>query len=344
MQDVAPHTMLYNGHRVPDTCVTDVFSLAVINAHPRDKHIAFEEKTHKYYVKGSADGFISTTGVAHEYFEDFDAVCVATRMVQRADIETAPRYAKYRPFLRDVEGNLRPLQDRVASIVESWEENGATQAALGTAMHRYIELDYNGEVQDEDGIDPDAPELDHYRRYAQKQADLGYEPYRTEWMLWDEPHKLAGTIDMMYRHPVRGTIHMVDWKRSREIKKFGFRRGTGPCSHLQDCNYVHYCIQLNTYKWMLEKNYGIKVEDMHIAVFHPNNDNYLEYEIPDMQDLVAEIMAIRGQKLGLISHPSSPPSSPSHPSSPPSSPSHPSSPPSSPYPLSFFWSVYGANN
>jgi hypothetical protein len=86
---------------------------------------------------------------------------------------------------------------------------------------------------------------------------------------------------------------MVDWKRSKEIKKFGFKKGLGCCSHLQDCNFVHYTIQLNIYKYILEKNYGLKITDMYIVVFHPSNDSYLEYNIANEQELIDLIVTNR---------------------------------------------------
>ena len=43
-------------------------------------------------------------------------------------------------------------------------------------------------------------------------------PYRTEWMIWDKDHKLAGSIDMIFENE-DGTLSIYDWKRSKEIKK-----------------------------------------------------------------------------------------------------------------------------
>ena len=43
------------------------------------------------------------------------------------------------------------------------------------------------------------------------------EPYRTEWMVWDDELKFAGSIDMIYRNP-DGTLDIYDWKRSVGIK------------------------------------------------------------------------------------------------------------------------------
>lgn len=71
--------------------------------------------------------------------------------------------------------------------------------------------------------------------------------------------------------------------------------GAGPCAHLPDCNYIHYALQLNTYRFLLEKNYGMEIEGQAIIVLHPNNrgGRYMVYELPDLQDEVRELLGRR---------------------------------------------------
>ena len=269
---------LLNGYQVPVTCSSVVLPVNQKNAHPRDAFIAFDEEPHVYYVKGET-GYTSVTTFLHSFFEEFDALGIATNMVQRPDFKKAARYAQYRLIEAETEEEL------IAKIMQSWEDNGQEQAALGTKMHEYIELCAN-EVPAGPG---EETERQFYHAYAARQAAAGLVPYRTEWMLWDEELKLTGSIDMIYQH-TSGTYHMVDWKRSKEIKKFGFKKGKGCCSHLQDCNFVHYSLQLNLYKYLLEKNYGIRIADMHIVVFHPSNDTFLEFKVADHQPIIQQMI------------------------------------------------------
>jgi len=58
-----------------------------------------------------------------------------------------------------------------------------------------------------------------------------------------------------------GTLLIYDWKRSKEIKKtnpFNKWANKEEIEHLPDSNYWHYCLQLNTYKAILEDKYGQK--------------------------------------------------------------------------------------
>jgi hypothetical protein len=58
---------------------------------------------------------------------------------------------------------------------------------------------------------------------------------------------------------------------------------------------------LNVYRWFLETFYGLKISDMYIMIFHPDNTNYkrfklnrLETEVDDM--LAARLKAVRDGK------------------------------------------------
>jgi hypothetical protein len=85
---------------------------------------------------------------------------------------------------------------------------------------------------------------------------------------------------------------IYDWKRSKEIKAENrFQTGLGPLAHLPDCNYWHYSLQLNVYRWILETLYGLDVAEMYLLILHPDNPNYkrmrlnrMDAEVQDMLD------------------------------------------------------------
>ena len=101
---------------------------------------------------------------------------------------------------------------------------------------------------------------------------------------------------------------MVDWKRTKELKykSYGYKRGYGPCARIQDCNYNHYTLQLNMYKYLLETHYDIFVDDMHLVVLYPENDSYIKVPIDNVQHVVRDIVgecATRGNAMLRIAPP-----------------------------------------
>ena len=83
-----------------------------------------------------------------------------------------------------------------------------------------------------------------------------------------------------------GTHAIYDWKRSKEIKRtsFGNEYAKTECiDHLPSTNYWEYAVQLNIYKKILEDKYGLNISELHLCVFHPNNDKYQRIKIPDLK-------------------------------------------------------------
>jgi ATP-dependent exoDNAse (exonuclease V) beta subunit len=88
--------------------------------------------------------------------------------------------------------------------------------------------------------------------------------------------------------------HLVDWKTNKRIDKNSFRNKKGilPSSeHLEDCNFVHYSLQLTFYRYILERYYGLEIGSQ--TLFHlKENDTYeifnVEYKSEDLINMLRE--------------------------------------------------------
>jgi len=158
-------------------------------------------------------------------------------------------------------------------IKAGWDKNGEEASKAGTAMHADIEHFLNQEPI----LTPDCSEFRYFMAFWQgfQSVNPTYEPYRTEWLVYDEDKKLAGSIDCVLKHKVDGSVVILDWKRSKEIKKSNtFESGFPPFHKLPSCNFYHYTLQLNIYRHLLESKYGQRVAAMYIVVLHPNNATF----------------------------------------------------------------------
>jgi ATP-dependent exoDNAse (exonuclease V) beta subunit len=203
-------------------------------------------------------------------------------------------------------------------IKKAWRENGAEQARLGTRLHSDIECFMNNDIRDDDiQIDythqdllsiyefesentrdekhgagfskvdfeeagRSAVEWSYFLNFVRDHAE--YKPYRTEMKIYSEQLKIAGSIDMLYKNS-DGSFSIFDWKRSKEIQKYNMYKKfskTESVKHLPDLNFVHYSLQLNLYKYILETNYNFKIKDLILVQLHPNFKNYKLYECLDL--------------------------------------------------------------
>lgn len=269
--------------------------LAVLHKHPRDDRIQFEEETHTYTIDGERKGWTSCTGFLHNFFGHFDADAVIAKMMASPNWPTSKYYGM-----------------TAEAIKKQWSDKGAASSAAGTRMHLDIEHFYNAmpagggwTMKDGfaglaiDGWTPAAgPEWNYFCDYQTRYGSQ-FTPFRTEWLVFDEEHKVAGSIDMVYKKP-DGTLAIYDWKRIEELKTENkFQSGLGPVAHLPDTNYWHYSLQLNVYRYILEKHYGYKVSELALVVLHPNNANWRVAKISILNEEVADMMAARARALAI---------------------------------------------
>tara|TARA_Y100000748_G_scaffold93421_1_gene77993 strand:+ start:40794 stop:41570 length:777 start_codon:yes stop_codon:yes gene_type:complete len=257
--------------------MTDITVLARRNSHERDSHITFQEDGHIYTIDGETD-FMSVTTWNHSHFKPFDADRIIASMMAR---ESWPK-SKY-------------FGQTPEQIKAGWDANRDASAAAGTKLHYDIECYYNGCPQKNDSI-----EYQYFLRFAEKNADLV--PFRSEWMVWDRELRFAGSIDMVFIQP-DGTLMIYDWKRSKGIEKgngWGDSATTQCISHLPDSNFWHYSLQLNTYKALLEKNYGHRVSEMRLVCCHPTHKDYQVFTVPDLSAEVADLFEVRRDMLAVL--------------------------------------------
>jgi hypothetical protein len=256
--------------------------LSVTNAHPRDKHIEFDEPTHKYTIKGESNKWISCTGFLHDFFPHFDPDKTIDKMM------ASPKWIESKYY-----GKTKN------QIKEEWSNSGKEASGAGTAMHLAIEQYMHGSPE---VIEPSIKDSVEWKYFTNFWNDCGGDlvPYRSEWEVYSEPHKLAGSIDMIYYRKSDNKYVIYDWKRSKEIKTDNrFENGYGPTSHLPNCNYWHYTLQLNVYKWFLETYYGLEIADLYIVILHPDNTNYRRMRLNMLPDEVKEMLDCRKRALDL---------------------------------------------
>ena len=241
--------------------------LSDVHAHPRDTRIVFYEEPHLYYVDGENNS-TSVTTLIHKFFPAFDAISVAKKVHSRHHDNESSEY--YNMSIDD--------------IIASWEANRDEAAFNGTLVHKIVEDYYNSIITIDNIVDASNihPELNHFVTFLQDFSHL--KPYRSEWVVFHEEYHLAGSIDMTFLNK-DGSLSIYDWKRSKKISlENRYEKGSPPIQHLDSCNYIQYSLQLNTYRFILETKYGMRVSGMYLVVLHPNNMSYLRYEVNDMQD------------------------------------------------------------
>ena len=147
-----------------------------------------------------------------------------------------------------------------ALLEAEWKEKNEQAKADGIATHEYIEGLFKSNLQavkSQFQIDTDLYQVQQAEAF--KTAEGIFVEHRLEIPL-DETFTLVGIPDCFIIHD--GVVDIIDWKTSDESIKFKsiFEAGKGhtkkmkyPLSSLDDCQGVHYQLQLSIYLWMILK-------------------------------------------------------------------------------------------
>jgi hypothetical protein len=265
--------------------------LCVRNAHPRDKNIHFEEEGHKYTILDdsgvvSTGAYTSVTTWVHTHFPHFDADSIIMKMMSGKAWKAGHKYWGL----------------SAAEIKDLWNSKRDDACGAGTKLHYEIECFMNSKVL---MFDYTHLELLYQHniliKYDKRYLDFGKEwsyfmkfvadfpelkPYRTEWTVYHEELKLAGSIDMVYENS-DGSLSIYDWKRSADIVKVNAWNKcaiTKEIDWMPDSNFWHYALQLNAYKGILESKYGKVVKELVLVRLHPDSPDYELIQVPDLKN------------------------------------------------------------
>ena len=251
-----------------------MFDYNAANSFPRDSRVHFHEPSHSYYVD-TQQGPVecdSVTTVIDGCFEHFDAH-------KWAALKATPEM---------------PAE----ALIEQWNRKGEEARNAGTLMHDRIERFYLGAP-----IEPEAGEDPAFRNFLTFASERNLKPFRSEWRIFSEKYRLAGTLDFLAYDGENFEIY--DWKRSTKIlspegeiytNSYG-KFAHEPLTHVPDTTYFHYALQVSLYRYILATEYGIRVAAGHLGTFHPAYDRPYVVNLPYLLDEVIALLNHRYENL-----------------------------------------------
>lgn len=215
----------------------------MIKLTPINQNLTFKEDTHQYFASNGKE-LISVSTLIKFFSPKFDPTGqILIRCAEKKGISPA-------------------------ELKKQWENEKNEAADKGKNFHRQAEywaknkkIDRKGDYKDVVKQITKIPfEGSLYPEVAVASVELG----------------IAGTIDLIDEYKKK-QVNIWDWKTNKELKKKSFYRREGgyqmmlePVSHLMDCNFVHYSLQLHIYGIILEDN-GYWVNDKTIVYINPKN-------------------------------------------------------------------------
>lgn len=256
------------------------------------KKFHFEEEPHIYWwidKNGQRkQAIISMTALIHSYSQPFDA-------------------EKQAPF------TARKLGIPVEDVLANWKNTNEFSKVKGTHIHAFNEYIWQGKKytypKDDviaklgyDALEPVWARLtsiatQFYNKYKDRLIPIGI-----ELTVGDEELEICGSIDFLCYSKKLKSLIIIDYKSNKEIKfkPYNHQKMLGCLSHLDDCNYIHYSLQLNGYQYILERNTNLKLNNEHFIVWmNENNSTYEIYKTKDLYKEAKEMLFDYRQKQSL---------------------------------------------
>lgn len=298
---------------------SEILYLKEKNQNDRDIRIEFDEKSHRYTVDGVSDQ-ISVTTLVHKHFSDFNEDEVIQSMIKNKEKFEKGEYKEFKDL---------PPNEIKERIKEIWKNRRDSSTQLGTLMHKYIEYYYNDLSLEDSSDDPYISEklkqinteISFFRKFNNEIIKGKYKPYRTEWSIFSQKIKLSGQLDFLCKiKGQKGKYALFDWKRTKDLvmidkfknlkkkKQSEFdkekdKEKAYSVFDLDDINYIHYTVQLNIYKTLLEKLYKTKkdrpfeITEMYLVVLYGENESYIMKSVDSRPELVEYIFKKRFNEL-----------------------------------------------
>ena len=229
----------------------------------------FIENGHYYLCNGKRVG-ISTTGLISQYEQEFDSESTSLIVAQKRGVTQS-------------------------QVLEEWRVENLHSTIKGSMVHEFAQSLWEGKEYKFDYSNiPQEIDIDRLKKDIEKlipQAINFYNDYKDmyeligcEIYLGDEDYDECGATDQILYNKYTGGIAIIDYKTNKEIKRESYRHKKMliPLQKYDDCNYIHYSIQLSGYKFKFEKNTKLKVDETFIVYFNINADNYEIIEPLDM--------------------------------------------------------------
>lgn len=206
------------------------------------------------------------------------------------------------PF--DSEGISKKYADKHGlnqqDVLDEWKKKGQISTTSGTIIHSFLENAKRGKTFDIDFREADSlgirEEVEERVKILLPQARQFHEdtlnklfPIQLEYTVGIE-HYIAGNIDMVCWNKRANEFQIWDYKnvKSIDVKPGYFSKWCCyPFNKERDTNFIHYSMQLNTYKEILERTLDVKIGSCYLVQFNYTDEN-ANFEIFPCRDLQKE--------------------------------------------------------
>jgi hypothetical protein len=243
-------------------------------------HVVFEERRHIYTIGDKK--LTSVTTLLKQFEEEKDWDEIATKY--------AAKNGETPEYWRDL-----------------WKQEGSIAGVKGDELHKYGEYSMANKIYDINvervALENDkCDKIDWFEPWkVMKKLKMMWDvfwlqangtliPVRSEYIVGDEEIGVGGMVDQLFWNTKMKELQIWDWKTSKKIARHNdWNKLTGVLSHLDECEWNKYSLQIGIYKYIIKKNLGLDIGTCYIGWFNEKNDTYKIIKARDLDKEVEQI-------------------------------------------------------
>jgi len=239
------------------------------------QHILFYEKGHKYINRRNNKRYTSVTQTLKKVQPDvnWDYWAVYKHLKNEGNT-VRPNGDEQKIWLNNQLIDYRDYIKYGKALRKQWNSISKTAKTKGTFIHLYLENLFNNKV-----INVPAKYKNCVKGAEKFYNDhIHLTPIYAELIVADDDYEVAGQVDRpFFIEP--GLLGIMDFKTDREISFTNqYANLKPPVADLPDTNFSKYTLQLNLYRYIIEKNTEWKVQ--YLKIVHLTDDDYKIYDVP----------------------------------------------------------------
>jgi len=239
--------------------------------------IKFIESDHIYLIEGELTKRPSVTKLIKQYKRKFEKESAAARVAKRRGV-TAEQ------------------------IKAEWDMASLYSTTLGSLLHKHIEkfyircseptsFDFDKLTEEKKNLLLETyPKLVKHFKEFQKD-NFEYVPVKNEFVVGDiKDTMVCGMLDMLAYNPKTESLEIWDFKTNKKIEHSQYGKLLFPFDDMWEGEINEYTIQLNVYKYFIEKYTNLKINKTKVIWFNANNDSYQVFELQSIQPKIEQML------------------------------------------------------
>ena len=234
--------------------------------------VKFHDAEHKYFI--GEQELTSGTAFVGQFKEKFDSEGQSVKSAKKKGISAEEMLAE-------------------------WEFKGDFSRTKGTLLHNYAENHWQNKIYPIDYTTHDEKfgeglmkeRLEECIRMFEEfylKAKKNLIPVAMELVIGDADIGIGGMVDCLFWNDKYNEYQIWDYKTNKEIAEYSKykKRMKMPINFLHDCELEAYSIQLNLYKYIIQKNTDIKIGKCFLVHIHEEQQDYNIIECKEYQEII----------------------------------------------------------